>query len=440
MIPAVLRRFANSAGGRNFVWLVAEKIGRLVLGVFVGVLVARHLGPADFGRLGAVFSLVALGLAAADGGLEAIVRRELLREPNRARQWLRTAWLVRLSLGALCFLGLGTWAVLGEAEAAVRGLLLIAGLQLFQPALAVGELWLQSSLQAGLAFRMQWPVLLLGAVLRLAAISSGSPLWVFAAIMTGEGLVAAGAVTWAARRRLPADSSGAPRVSAVGWSEWRHDAWPLLISSLAVTVYMRIDLAMLPSLAGQTEAGFYAAAVRLSELGYFLPVALASSVLPRLLEARRVGGETESRWLQRYFDASAALGYGLAGGLALAAPWLLPWAYGGAFSAGVPVLVVHAWAFVFVCLGVARGQHLVNEKRGRFILASTVAGAVLNVLLNLMLVPRHGALGAAAATVASYAVAAWLSSFLHPGLREVAAMQTRALLLPVLGWRYLFSR
>jgi PST family polysaccharide transporter len=98
---------------------------------------------------------------------------------------------------------------------------------------------------------------------------------------------------------------------------------------------------------------------------------------------------------------------------------------------------VHIWSSVFVFLGVARGQWLVNEGQQKFYLVATLLGAGANIALNLAFIPRWGGLGAAYATVISYGLAAWLASYFHPRVRATAAMQTRALLIPLLGWRYL---
>jgi O-antigen/teichoic acid export membrane protein len=122
--------------------------------------------------------------------------------------------------------------------------------------------------------------------------------------------------------------------------------------------------------------------------------------------------------------------------IALAAPWLIRLAYGPAFAGAAPVLALHIWSSVFVFLGVARSQFLINESFTRFYLAATVAGAALNIGLNCWLIPRHGPWGAALATVAAQAVAAWLSSFCFAPVRQTAWMQTRALLIPVRWFRY----
>ena len=141
--------------------------------------------------------------------------------------------------------------------------------------------------------------------------------------------------------------------------------------------------------------------------------------------------------LQDPYDVSAAAAYGLSIVIAPAAPWIVRLAYGDAFAAAGPILAVHIWSSIFVFLGVARGQWLVNEGLQRFYLVATLGGAVLNILLNYLLIPRWGGLGAAVATVISYGLAAWLTSYFHPAVRATAAMQTRALLLPFTGWRYL---
>ena len=199
---------------------------------------------------------------------------------------------------------------------------------------------------------------------------------------------------------------------------------------------MKIDEVMLRQMAGPHAVGIYAAAVRLSELGYFIPVALASSALPALLRSRERGAGFYRERLQHFFDLNAGLAYLLAVPLWFASGWIVRLTYGTAFAEAGPVLAVHIWACLFVFLGVARGQWLVNEGLTRFYLGATLAGAGANVLLNLVLIPRWGPLGAAWATLASYGLSAWLASFAHPAVREVAGLQTRALLLPLLGWRY----
>jgi len=123
--------------------------------------------------------------------------------------------------------------------------------------------------------------------------------------------------------------------------------------------------------------------------------------------------------------------------MALAAPWIVRVAYGAPFAPSAPIVAVHIWSSVFVFIGIARGQWLINERLQVFYLWATLAGAAANIGLNFVLIPRWGGLGAAYATVISYAVAAWLASYFHPAVRATAGMQARALLIPFRAWVYL---
>lgn len=425
-------------GQENFFWLVGDRLVRLFSGVLVGLLVARYLGPGRFGLLAYAGSVVALLLPVAELGVDAVVRRRLITAPEEAARWLGLVWRLRLVTGAMLVLALGLWLALSGEEPGAAGLILILALGLLQPAGMTADLWLQANLRAKRATVASWAALAIGALGRLALITTDAGLHAFAWIMVGEGALNCLLVWIAARQAgLPRLASGAKVGPA---RELLTQSWPLLLSGLTVTLYMRIDLVMLRQMAGNASTGTYAAAVRLSELWYFVPGALASSVLPGLLRHKSAGPGAYVRAMQRYYDFSAALAYAAALITCLFAGPLVDLAYGAEFGGATVVLRWHAWAVVFVFLGVARGQFLVNENLTVFYLLTTTLGAGLNIALNYWLIPIHGPLGAAWATLAAYGLAAWGASWLHPRVRGNAAMQTRALLVPLLGWRHLLSR
>jgi len=407
----------------------------MVLGVLVGFWMARHLGPANFGALNYAFAAVALFLPVAEMGLDAVVRRILLVEPEWAGDCLFWARRLRGAAACLSYLLIVVWALAAPMGARDQWLLLVAGLGLFQPAGMVADLWLQAHLYARSSVLSQWLALLIGAAWRVGLILTDSSLVAFAWVAIAEAACVAAGIELAARRLGRPRKSPAPDRSLR--NELIRGALPLLLSGLAIALYMRIDVVMLRSIAGVEAAGVYAAAVRISELWYFVPVALASSLLPAILRSRAEGPAVYERRLQQFYDLNAGLALLVAAGTALIAGPLVGWAYGPAFAAAAPVLRWHAWASVFVFIGVVRGQFLANENLGWFYFAATSVGGGLNVLLNLWLIPRSGPLGAAQATLISYAAAAWLSSWFHPAVRATAMMQSRALLIPFRAWRYL---
>jgi O-antigen/teichoic acid export membrane protein len=430
----LLERPGARAAAHNLGWLVAEKGARLVLNLGVGFWVARHLGPAQYGALNYGLAVVGLVSLLAELGLESVVRRELIRSPARAVELVATMGGLRLAGGMAAYALLVASWWLGWATPAERGLLAVLGLTLFQPALMVTDLWFQARLTAKFSVQAQVVALTVGAAMRVALIMAGATLIGFAWAVVAEAAVAILLLAVLARREglTLRPSAFDPKLGKRLFGE----AWPLLLVGFAVMIYLRIDAIMLRAMVGDVAVGVYSAAIRFTEIWYFLPMALGSSLLPALLRARERGSEAYAVRMQAYYDLSAGLAYVLSVPIALAAPWLIRLAYGPAFAGAAPVLALHIWSSVFVFLGVARGLFLVNESFTRFYLAATVAGAALNIGLNCWLIPRYGPWGAAMATVAAQAVAAWLSSFCFAPVRQTAWMQTRALLIPVRWFRY----
>ena len=423
----LLARPGARSAALNLGWLVGEKLVRLVLHVGVGFAVARHLGPMDFGKLNYVLAVVGLMGLLAELGLDGVVRRELVQAPERALPLLVVTLILRLAGGVVSYallISMAQWADWKDRE-----LLAILGLTLFQPALMVADPWFQSRLRAKYSVWAQVAALAVGAAGRILLIVIGAPLSAFAWVIVAEMAMIGAGLFWLARRDGLRWRFRVFETRLAG--RLLREAWPLMLSGLAIMLYMRMDAVMLRVMSGEAAVGIYAAATRFTEIWYFLPVALASSLLPSLLRARERGAAVYAERLQLCFDLNAGMAYLLSVPVALAAPWLVRWAYGAEFAAAAPVLAVHIWSSVFVFLGIVRGQFLVNEGRTGFYLWATVAGLLVNAGLNFVLIPHHGPWGAAVATMVAQMVAAWLSSFCFAPVRETAWMQTRALCIPV---------
>jgi len=425
--PRLFPKLENSAALRSFLWLALDRGVRLALAVGVGLLVARYLGPEQFGVLNYALAVVALAGPLAELGLDGVARREFVLHPERSGTIAGTVFWLRLcggivALGAVCF-----WSMIGAERHVERIILMILSLMTLQPAGMITESWMQSRHDARGSVLPQWVALLLGAAARVAAIRWQAPLSVFAAISVIEIGVTVLSVVAVAR----CAGLGPLRFEAALARHLLRESWPWALSGAAIMIYMRIDMLMLRTMVGDSAAGVYAAAVRLSELGYFVPIIVANSVQPSLLKARECGEDGYRMALRNYFRLSVAAAYAFALVASLGASSIVSIAYGARYAEAGAILAVHAWAAVFVFLGVARGQFLVNAGMAKFGLLCTVAGAVANVGLNYLLIPRWAGLGAAVATVVSYALSAWLMSFVSPQVRAIGWMQTKALLWPV---------
>jgi len=424
-----LQRFAANSG-----WLVLDKVLRLGLALAVGVWVARYLGPLGYGTLNYALALVGLFGSFTSLGLDTIVVRELVAEPGRRDEVMGSALALR-ALSALLATALVLAYILifsGQQGAALAVSLVMASTLFWQP-------WdlLDVSFQARM--RSRQPVLMrnlagiAGALLRGGLVLAHAPVWAFAAAAVSETALAAALVLAAY-----AKDGGRPLAWRPDLGRMRRllkDSWPMMLAAMAIMVYMRIDQVMLKSMVGDAAVGVYAAALKVSEAWYFIPMALTASAFPSQVRARERGAAFIGARLRKSFNLMAMLGYAVALPLSLLARPLVGLLYGPGFAEAGPILAVHVWAGLFLCIGLSRDYWLVGEKRTELALMSTLLGAAVNVGLNLWLIPRYGGLGAAWATVAAQAFYALGFDLMHPLLRPVFVMQSRALLLAGLWGR-----
>lgn len=433
-VASLVERLRGHEGARrvlgNATWLLVERALVLAVNFAVGVWLINHLGAELYGSYAYAVSFAALFSALATLGLDAIVVRELSRpgREDEAGAILGTAFLLRAAAaaGTLAVL-LGTSALLGDG-ASSRGLIAVVALSLLAEPANVVDLWFQSRVESRYAVWVRSGVTLLAAGARAALILAGAGLAAFAWLYTGQALaVGVGLVATFVARRPAALALG--RSAALARTMLR-DAWPLIAAAVSVTIYMRIDRIMLGSLLDATAVGTYSTAATLSEAFNVVPVVLAASLFPAVVRSREGDPARYRRRLQALYDAMGLIGYAVAVPVTFVAAPLIGALFTPEYAAAAPILQLHVWSFPFVALGVARSRQLVAENRATLSMVTTVVGAAANVGLNLALIPSYGGVGAAAATLVSYALAAWAIGAVMPSLRDTVAQQTLALAAP----------
>jgi PST family polysaccharide transporter len=149
-----------------------------------------------------------------------------------------------------------------------------------------------------------------------------------------------------------------------------------------------------------------------------------------ILQTKKQDERLYRKRVQRLFNMMVLVSYAFAIPTTLAAPWIIDVLFGPEYAQAAPQLAVLSWAGVWVALGVARSSVLQAENIFWFSVWATVLGAVVNIVLNWVLIPPLGGLGCAAATFVSYGLSAFLSSFLFTNTRFLGIMQSQALVYP----------
>jgi len=416
-----LRRVATNTG-----WLFADRLVRIGIGLGVSGWLARYLGPEQFGLFNYAIAFAALFSALATLSLDAIVVREIVRNPASQDEILGTTVALRLISGSVAFLvTVGSIFLLRPQESPARWLVVIMAItMLFQSADTI-DLWFQSQVQSRYSVWVKNAAFVAMTLVRVGLILLQAPLTAFAWAYLAE--MALGAVGLVSAYHARGRSLRAWRVTFNRSRQLLQESWPLMLSGLAIIIYMKVDQVMLGTLVGDKATGIYAAAVRISEIWYFIPTAIAVSIAPALIAAREIGERAYYQRLQELFRLMIGVALVITAPISLLSGWLVRLIFGDVYAASGAMLSVHIWATPFVFLGVTQGIWDVTEGLTRLALRRTVLGAVVNVLLNLILIPSLAGLGAAIATVAAYALSAYFANLLHPQTRRMFFLQTRSL-------------
>lgn len=203
-------------------------------------------------------------------------------------------------------------------------------------------------------------------------------------------------------------------------------SWPLIISGTMVSLYMKIDQIMLQNMAGVKEAGAYATVSSLSEAWNFIPLVIVSSLFPAILNAKRDDPGRYMKRIQHLYDLMVYLSLPTAIVITFAAP-LIYKLYKPEYAYAAPALAVHIWSGIFVFLGAASTQYLITENFNKLTFWRTGFGAMVNIVLNIVLIPKMGMMGAAIATLAAYASSTLFIIFI-PKTRSQGIMMLKSLL------------
>jgi len=412
------RYFANTS------WLMGERVLSLIVALFVGIYVARYLGPERFGLLSYAASFVGLFTALASLGLDGIMVRELVKTPERRDELLGTAFWLKAGGASLMWVGIAAAIPFTHNDSQTNILIAIIAFGVIFQAFNVIDFNYQAEVKSKYVVYAQFVQLVASSITKLIFVWIAAPLVWFACIFLLDAVVLAVGMT-----AMYLQNTG--KIWNWKWSwqtgkELLKDSWPLILSGMVISIYMKIDQVMIKEMLGAEQVGQYAAAVRLSEAWYFIPMAITSSVFPAIINAKKQSEELYYQRLQKLYDLMVWLAVAIALPTTFLAPWVIRILYGEAFLPAAGVLSIHIWAGVFVGLGVSSGRWLLCENMQKEAFYRTFLGAICNVVLNIIMIPKYGISGAALSTLISQSIAAYFYDVLNHKTRGVFWMKTRS--------------
>jgi O-antigen/teichoic acid export membrane protein len=412
----------------NTSWLISEKIIQLGVGLIVNILVARYLGPEKYGILSYAFSFITFLGTFVYLGLSGLVVRDIVRHPDEKDILLGTTFSLKCIGSIFAFIVVISMAILTHDIGGDEfWILLIIGLSLFARPFETIDFWFQSQVQSKYSVIARSSAIVLGAAMKALCVFISASVITIAIASSFQSILVAIFLVMIYHYKGHSIFKWNAQISKS--MELLSQSWILILSGFLLMVNLKVDQIMLRWLSGPAEVGIYSVAVTFSEIWYFIPSTIAMSLFPRLLELKATA--FYERRLQQIFDLFFVLAFSVAFVMTFVASPLILLLYGEAYAGSAAILVIHVWAGIFMFNQQLLNKWVLMENALFFHLTVNGAAAMLNILLNMILIPKYNGQGAAVATLISYAASSYFFLFLYPKTRILAVKISKSFILPL---------
>ena len=412
----------------NIGWLFFDKILRMGVGFFVGVWIVRYLGPEQFGLLSFAAAFVGLFGAFTALGLQGIVVRDIVRNPDCAPESLGTSAILQLIGGVAAYLiVLVAIAYLRPEDSIARTIVAILGSTMLLRASEISVYWFESKLLSKYTVWVQNGIFLVFAAVKVILILQQASLIAFVWTMLAEAVVVAIILLGVMNKygllltKL--------RVNIKRAKSLLKDSWPLLLSSMVLIVQARIDQIMLGQMVGEIEVGHYSLALLIIESASFTTTILYYSFAPSIISSKKISKNLYLERLEAFYKLNVIIALVIAVPIAIFSPWIILALFGEAYIPAALITSIMTIRLIFGHIGAARGIYLLNENLLKFSALTMIIGTATNITLNYFWIPMYQGVGATVASLVSFFVTTFVLDIFYSKTKKNAVLMARSFFL-----------
>ena len=385
---------------KNTGWAFAGRLFSLGMSFFVGALVARYLGPENYGIYNYVLSFVLIFVFLSSFGIDNILGREIIQYKEQRQSILNTAFTLKI-IGGLTVIFITTFAsfFIFKNTFFTSVLITIYSAHLLLLSLNVIETFFTSTVQYKYIFIGQFISTLVVSAFKIFLVLAGFGIKWFIISLILETFVYSSVLLFLFRRQGMKLSFNLNTHLA---KKMLRDSWPFILSSAFYFIYTRVDQVMIGKMVDNNALGIYAAGVKPAEIWYFIPSLICSSIGPAVMNAKINNDKVYKNRLKKLFYLIIGLSVAIALFEFVFAKFIIVFLFGKTYLASVEILKVYTWAGVSVSLLTVIQMYLTFENKTKTIMVSSFVGAFVNIALNLLFIPKFGIIGSAYATLISY--------------------------------------
>ena len=383
-------------------WLFFSKILGMLIAFFVTAIIARYLGPEKYGTLMYAVSFVGLFSFLASLGIDQILYRDIIKYPEKEGEILGTSFVLKIIGGIIALSMTVVFSLFFTDNILEKKLIFIISLSYIFQAFNIINYTFQARLENKKLSYITIATNIILALLKLGIVFSNKGILFLSAILVIEPIIYGlffifyYSKHFGNIRKWTFNKSVAKTIII--------SSLPLMFSSIFIIIYSRIDQVILKNYINAEAVGLYSSAVSLSEVWYFIPTMIVSTLFPSIINSQKNDNYAYGKRIIKLTLFLVAVSSFIAIVGTIFAKPILHLVFGLGFIEAYKVLQLYIWSGVGISLGTIIIQFLIAEKLSYIILYTSIIGMIINVSLNLYLIPQYGIVGSAFATLISYTV------------------------------------
>ncbi|MAJ97591.1 MAG: hypothetical protein CMI56_03180 [Parcubacteria group bacterium] len=387
---------------KNLSWMFFARIAMMLISFAATIYIARNLGPSNYGELSYAVSYTSLFAFIASLGIEQVLYREILARPEKRNTLMSTALILRMVAGIFAaILGISLALLISSPQLSILLIVILSTSFFFSTFHLLGQEF-QADVRAKLPSLLALVVTLTLNILKIIVIALDQGVLYLAVVLALEPILYGVGYFWMRTKHYgPIKLFVFDRTLA---KTILIDALPLTFVSAFSMIYARIDQVLINYMINTTSVGLYDAAVRLSEVWYFIPNIIVAGLFPALMNAKKGSLDLFMSRAKKLVLSITLLSVTVAIFITFTANIIVSIIFGAEFISSATVLKIYIWSNVGIGINIVIHYILIAEKMSKYIALSAFLGMSINIILNLILIPKFGMSGAALASAVSYLV------------------------------------
>ena len=410
---------------RNSAWIIGERVFQAIISLILTMLTSRYLGPANYGIINYGATFVTLFLVIMKLGLDTTIVNELIKNREKEGEILGTSIIMRLISSVISIIVMMIIVfVLQSKSKLIIITTFIQSLTIIFQAFGIIDYWFQSHLKSKYVSITKAIAYIVVALYKIFLLVTGKNV-VWFALSTVLDYFIISALLLSFYKKIGTQKF---KVNFLIGKELLKKSYHFIISGIMVTIYTQVDKIMIGSMIDETQLGYYSAALAVCTMWIFIPDAILTSARPTIFEEKK---NNSNNYLKRLKQTYAIIFWTcivFALFITLFSKFIILIIYGKDYIFATNVLKILIWYVPFSQLGLARGIWIVSEDKNKYSKKYMIWGVIINIILNYLLIPYFGIVGAAVATI----ITEILTCFISPIIYKETRIHTKYLLQSIL--------